>query len=257
MTERMKRSGYKSCQSLVKGLQIIQVLNKSSNGASSISGIVESTGIHRTTVKRMLETLLDEGFVKHDHVSNMYRLTYQVQSLSYGFRDSVKIVDVAWPYMMSITKELIWPCSLLSLEGKDLVVRASTHAYSPFSFHTGMPGRKLSILDTAAGKAYISYCSENERRSIATLLKDEFPDVNRRIRAVVKSTVGLGYGINRGEWKTEPRFGGLSVPIKVNQSVAACINIIFLNHAVSDEEIDKLSNKLIVSRDEIEAEAVG
>ncbi|HLV77057.1 MAG TPA: helix-turn-helix domain-containing protein [Marinobacter sp.] len=234
----------------MKGLDIVRALNQSPNGASSIKYLSDTTGLHRTTVKRILETLIDEGYIKADRVTNYYRLTHKVLSLSYGFRDSVRVVDIAWPKMMAFTKEFVWPCSLLTLEGLEMVTRASTHAYSVFSFHTGMPGRKLPILDTAAGKAYISYCSEAERETLLSLLIKSDGNAVKKAEQVVNQTQELGYGVNRGEWEKEPRFGGISVPVIVNDSIVACINAIFLNHAVSDEDIGKIAGRLnALSRD--------
>ncbi|KAB7624085.1 helix-turn-helix domain-containing protein [Alkalilimnicola sp. S0819] len=244
MTTKTTRSGYKSCQSLVKGLKLLQELNRSSNGAATVTELSSRLGMHRTTVKRMLETLVEEDFVYTDHLSNFYRLSHQVQSLSYGFRDSIKIVDIVWPHMMALTKELVWPCSYQSLEGHQLVVRASTHAYSVFSFHTGMPGRKLGLMNTAAGRAYLAYCSDAEREALISMISRDDPTARTNIPQLVEETRRLGYGRNRAEWAEEPKFAGVARPIVQGDTVLGCINMIILNHAISDQDVARFAARL-------------
>src|SRR5690606_2617940 len=138
-------SPYRQNKSLLKGLDLLAQMNRSINASSSISELARSTGTHRTTVKRLLETLKDAGYVEHDVVTNLYRLTFRVQQLSYGYRDTTFVTEVAWPFMRSFSQQMVWPCSLVAPEGDEMVVRVSTRPYSRLSFHPGMPGRRMPM----------------------------------------------------------------------------------------------------------------
>jgi IclR family mhp operon transcriptional activator len=234
-------SSYRHCQSLVKGLDILAALNRRTSGSASITELGRMTGLHRTTIKRLLETLRQEGYVESDATTNLYRLTFRVQTLSYGFRDNVQISEIAWPQMRAISKSLVWPCSLVSLEGDEMVVRVSTRSYSPLSFHPGMPGRRMPLLTTAAGRAYLAFAPEQEQKLLLDMLRER-TDTNaahaqdaRFIRTLLSETRQRGYALNRGEWDVEPRFGGVAVPLKFQDRVLACLNVIFLGSAVKDE----------------------
>ena len=48
---------YRPIQSLVRGLSILQAINRAPDGWASIAELSKQTGLHRTTVRRMLETL--------------------------------------------------------------------------------------------------------------------------------------------------------------------------------------------------------
>lgn len=89
-----QESTYRHCQSLVKGLDMLAALNRMPSGSGSISELAQQPGIHRSTVKRLLETLREQGYLAHDPATNHYRLTFRVQRLSYGFRDTVCLVRV-------------------------------------------------------------------------------------------------------------------------------------------------------------------
>ena len=55
---------YRPIQSLVRGLSILQAINRAPDGWASIAELSKQTGLHRTTVRRMLETLQAEGYVR-------------------------------------------------------------------------------------------------------------------------------------------------------------------------------------------------
>ena len=232
---------YRHCQSLVKGLDMLAVLNRLPSGSGSISELAQHTGIHRTTLKRLLETLREQGYLSHDPATNHYRLTFRVQQLSYGFRDTVSLVEEAWPTMRELSREIVWPCSLLVPEGEELVVRASTRLYSRLSFHPGMPGRCLPMLSTAAGRAYISHVSDEERETLLEMIRsrgdEQAAQANDKkyVRSVIQQTRTQGYATNLGEWRDEPKFGGIAVPLRCNTEVLASMNVIFLARAVKDQ----------------------
>ncbi|WP_158213418.1 helix-turn-helix domain-containing protein [Pigmentiphaga sp. NML080357] len=232
--------GYRLCQSLVKGLDILAALNRGSGASASIAELGRLTGLHRTTIKRLLETLRDAGYVAWDPATNLYRLTFRVHQLSYGFRDNVAITEVAWPMMRALSKAIVWPCSIVSLEGDEMIVRASTRSYSPLSFHPGMPGRRLPILTTAAGRAYLAYSPPEEQEAILDLLQgraDEHAELavdTRFVRTLIDQTRDRGYGLNQGEWSDEPKFGGVAVPLRYQERAVSCLNVIFLSRGVKD-----------------------
>ncbi len=231
---------YRLCQSLVKGLDILAALNRRSGASASIAELSRATGLHRTTIKRLLETLREAGYIEWDPPTNLYRLTFRVQQLSYGFRDNVAITQIAWPAMRSLSKAIVWPCSIVSLEGDEMTVRASTRSYSPLSFHPGMPGRRLPILTTAAGRAYLAYAPPQEQAAILDLLRgrtDEYAKLasdDSFVRRLIEHTRSRGYALNDGEWDVEPKFGGVAVPLRHQDCAVASLNVIFLSRGVRD-----------------------
>ncbi len=251
--------GYRHCQSLVKGLDLLAVLNRLPSGSGSISELARHTGIHRTTLKRLLETMREEGFLSHDAATNHYRLTFRVQQLSYGFRDTVSLVEEAWPDMRAVSKEVVWPCSLVVPEGDEMVVRASTRLYSRLSFHPGMPGRRMPMLSTAAGRAYIAHVPDDERDVLLDMLKsreDEQAALARhakQVRAIIQQTRSQGYGVNLGEWEVEPKFGAVAVPLRSNTEVLASMNLTFLLRAIKGQDaMTKLVAALKIAAERIE-----
>ncbi|MDY0272452.1 MAG: IclR family transcriptional regulator C-terminal domain-containing protein [Advenella sp.] len=237
------KSAYRQNKSLLKGLSLLAEMNRSANASCMIADLAKATGIHRTTVKRLLETLKEAGYVEHDVVTNLYRLTFRVQQLSYGYRDTTRITEVAWPHMRSFSQKMVWPCSLVAPEGDEMVVRISTRPYSRLSFHPGMPGRRLPVLTTAAGRAYLAYASEASRETILNMLEGRSALVtgtslknSEFIQTLLEQTRERGYALNQGEWEDEPKFSAFAMPIcNENKEAIVSLNVVFLTSALKDK----------------------
>ena len=71
-----------------------------------------------------------------------------------------------------------------------MLIRETTHAASTLSIDYGMVGRRLPILRTAAGRVYLAFCPDNERRAILDMLnhsaapEDQFDA--RRLAALLR-----------------------------------------------------------------------
>lgn len=252
-------SSYRHCQSLLKGLELLALLNQCPNATASISELGRLSGQHRTTIKRLLESLKVAGYVSHDIATNLYRLTFLVQRLSHGFRDTTQIAEIAWPLMRRLSQKIVWPCSLVAPEGAEMVVRYSTRAYSPLSFHPGMPGRKMPMLTTAAGRAYFAFASKATRATLLTMIRQQQPAAEPAglsevgIERQVQQVRRCGYASNLGEWQDEPKFSAYAAPISHQGEVAICLNVIFLSSALdSQAKRDALAHDLLETAQSIE-----
>lgn len=240
MSAHNQDNPYKICQTLQRGLELLQCFNEMSYTSGRISELSKATGLHRTTVKRLLETLRLSGYVEYDCVTGLYSLTYHVKSLSRGYRDSVEVVEIAWPILKQTSQQIIWPCSILTFDNGEMVVRDSTRAYSHLSFHSPLPGRRMPLLETAAGRAFIAFVSQQERQIILQLLQDQSKKYTELIRQdesidkMINQIRRQGYAVNTGDWDDEPRFGAIALPIIKCGQVIACINCIYLLRAVKE-----------------------
>lgn len=236
---------YKDVRSLARGLAVLRALNRAPGGMASTTALAQSCDIHRTTVKRLLETLRAEGLVRRGDKEGQYCLTFQVRSLSEGFEDEAWVAQVALPLMRAAVPELLWPCDLGTVEGGFMVVRESTHRFSRLSQHRGMIGEKLPIFVTAMGRAYLSACSDDAREALLSLLaqRDDAVGAMARDRAAVQAlvdeTVMRGYAFNDGDWAREAPFAAVAVPLHSGTQLLGAINLVFPKEAVSDADVQR------------------
>ena len=237
-----QQARYSPVRGLARGLELLLALNLSATGRATSSELSALTGLHRTTVRRMLETLLDEGYVRRSASDDTFRLTLKVRQLSEGFTNSEQLSTLASPVMGQLLKQVVWPSDLATLDGDALQICESTRRFSPLSFHRSMVGRRLPFLLTSAGRAYLGFCPDEEREQILHVLR-KTDDVEGKlahddkfIANLVRTVKADGFGSNNGEWATEKKIGAIAMPIFSQENVLGSLNVVYLSQAVSLEQ---------------------
>lgn len=237
----MSETEYKSVRGLMRGLALINGLNRFDGGASTAQ-LAEQSGLHRTTVRRLLETLQAEGYVRRSESDDSYRLTLKVRELSEGFRDEQWISSIAAPLLGELLQEVVWPTDLCTLDGDAMVIRETTHRFSRLSFHRSMVGRRLPLLMTATGRAYFAYCSAAEREELIELMisrEDEQSPLaadRRFVERLVEHTLARGYGENNSHWGQERKIAAIAIPIIHEARLMGCLNLVYIAKAMSVED---------------------
>ncbi|GCB03565.1 DNA-binding transcriptional regulator [Ralstonia sp. SET104] len=235
---------YANVRGLARGLQVLRALNAMENGRATSQQLSEATGLHRTTVRRLLETLVEENFVRRSVSDDTFRLTLNVRALSEGFTDDERIATVAPPIMGQLMQRVVWPSDLTTPDGDAMIIRETTHRFSPLSFHRSMVGRRLPMLLTASGRAYFAMCPEAEREDILELLRSGAGGEQQRklaldetyIRNLVRQTRRDGFGSNHGDWSDQRKIGAVAVAITLDGRVLASLNVVYLEQAINQAE---------------------
>jgi IclR family transcriptional regulator, mhp operon transcriptional activator len=251
MAKRSSSAEYSRVQGLARGIEVLRALNATTGGRNSVAQLSTETKLHRTTVKRLLETLRHVGVVRYLEDSNEYCLTMNVLQLSEGFRDVVWIPEVARPLMRALTRKVMWPSDLMILDTDELVVRETTHGITPWSFNSRVLGTRLPLLQSSGGRAYLAFCADDERERLLNMLRrrdgvegERARDANYVARvldqtrergfAVSERREGLGHmGMRFGT----NRCGAIAVAIRRRGFAVASLNIVYLTRAVSTQEI--------------------
>ncbi len=232
---------YKTVRGLTRGLYLLNVLNRLDGGAT-VRQLPELTGIHRTTVKRLLETLKGEGYVRYSLSDDSFRLTMKVRELSEGFRDEQWISALAAPLLGGLLENVVWPTDITTLDVDAMVVRETTHRFSRLSFHRAMVGRRLPILLTACGLTYLAFCPENERDNIIALLAqrdDAAYQLARELEKLAKLLQTIrdkGYGENNQSWQQENKIAAIAMPINDEDRIIGCLNLVYIAKAMTIEQ---------------------
>ena len=232
---------YKTVRGLTRGLMLLNMLNRLDGGAS-VGLLAELSGLHRTTVRRLLETLQDEGYVRRSLSDDSFRLTIKVRQLSEGFRDEQWISALAAPLLGELLREVIWPTDVSTLDVDAMVVRETTHRFSRLSFHRAMVGRRLPLLLTASGLTWLAFAPDAERDAILSMLAAR-PEAEyqlarepERLAAILARTRQNGYGENFRGWRQEEKIASIAVPVCSQQRVIGCLNLVYIASAMTIEQ---------------------
>ncbi len=201
------------------------------------------TGLHRTTVKRLLETLKAEGLVHHKDDGASYALGFEVRRLSEGYVGADWIDSIAAPAMRHHLRALSWPSDLATPDGGFMFVRESTHRVSMLSQHRATIGIRIPMLVSSLGRAWLSWCAEEEREATLALLGERSDAIGEMardaplIKRIVRETRRRGYAVNRGEWASEASVTAIGLPIRIGEHAIGAINLVMQGNAVSEREI--------------------
>jgi IclR family transcriptional regulator, mhp operon transcriptional activator len=251
MAKRSSSAEYSRVQGLERGIEVLRALNASTGGRNSVARLSAETGLHRTTVKRLLETLKHLGIVRYLDDSNEYCLALNVLQLSEGFRDVVWIAEVARPLMRALTRKVLWPSDLMILDTDELVVRETTHGITPWSFNSRVLGIRVPLLQSSGGRAYLAFCADDERERLLNMLQKREGVEGERARdavyvaRVLNQTRERGFAVserreafgNMGMRFGTNRCAAIAVPIRRKGFAVASLNLVYLTRAVSTQEI--------------------
>ena len=228
-------ASYKPVEAILRGLEVLATVGRL--GACRAAEIQAATGISGPTVIRILETLMDAGYVRQDAPRGRYLLTARVTSLAAGYNASADLFLRAGPRLAELQALISWPSDVAVRSGAEMITVATTPASGRLSFNQPA-GYRTSMLHSSLGLAFLAHASEGERAGIISSLFPqgaavaEAAKLQRKLEAVRR----LGYAtMDRGlaDAARNDSLQTLGVPILSNGTATAALNVIFLRKAVS------------------------
>lgn len=144
-----------------RAFQVLEALSR--RHRSTLSLLVDETGLPRPTVVRLLQTLVALGYAQRVSRQDGYRLTDRVLGLAGSIRFVDHLVDAAIPHMSGFTAQHGWPLYLATLSDGALTIRHSTAPESPMAFEAAALNTRRSILTSALGRAWLAFCTDEQR----------------------------------------------------------------------------------------------
>jgi IclR family transcriptional regulator, mhp operon transcriptional activator len=151
-------------RAITRGLAVMQAINR--GGAITMMEIARSSQVPYPTACRIVQTLLHEGMIEREPARKRYRATALVQTLASGFHDDSQLVSISRPHIEELCKKLLWPISITSRVGGHMMVRDSTHNMTTLTLNNYYPGFTLPLMECSSGKAYMAFCSDDEREQL-------------------------------------------------------------------------------------------
>lgn len=230
---------YPPVNSVCRAFQVLRTVNEQS--IATVNSLHVETGIPRPTVVRMLETLMHEGYVVRDNMCGGYRVTKRVAELSEGYSGISRVIEVARPLAIGLTRQIKWPIGLGVIDNDAIEIQYWTGSISPVAHTNTVLGQRPTLLKSAMGRAYLAFCGEAEREyHLARMRRDPDLDFGREEEEVFRHLLGhvqrAGYAMR--DPRVEPfRMTTFGVPILDNGTVAAVMSVSFYTSSVAHRDI--------------------
>ncbi|MDD3840743.1 MAG: IclR family transcriptional regulator [Clostridia bacterium] len=151
-------------QSVDRALSILELLSDYNEGLR-ITDISEKVGLHKSTVYRLLSTLIYKDFVVQDIETNKYKTTLKLFELGSKKIKNTDLVSVSKAYTKKLMECVNEVVHLVVREGNHIVYIDKVEADNTIRMASTI-GKRNPMYCTAVGKAILAYLPEQEVQEI-------------------------------------------------------------------------------------------
>lgn len=216
-------------RSLERGLAILKTFRPGSDVMGN-GDIADKTGLARSTVSRLTQTLVHEGLLDYDAERRGYRLGVAVLSLALAMRLSNQALQVATPLMREASEKFRVNVGLAIADGDEMVYLESIRYNRKVVLRTIVSGQRIPIELTSLGRTYLAATSDSAREQfmarLAMRVSAKSPGADhaalkRDIDAAIASVHRHGYCA--AAW--QPEVVALATPITLAQGAVHVLNM--------------------------------
>lgn len=147
-------------QSVDRTLSILELISDYNEGLG-ITEISEKIELHKSTVHRLLGTLIYKGYVIQDQKNNKYRLTSKLFELGNKIIEDMDILKASKDYTEALMESLNEVVHVVIRDQYDIVYIDKVEADNNIRMASKV-GRRSPLYCTSVGKAILAYVDEEE-----------------------------------------------------------------------------------------------
>ncbi|MQA07348.1 MAG: helix-turn-helix domain-containing protein [Pseudonocardiaceae bacterium] len=212
-------------QSVARALAVLRAFS-AERPSLTLSEASRATGLDRATVRRLLLTLSDLGYVRSN--GRAFHLTPRTLELGYAYLSSLSLPDIARPHLQRLAGTLNETAALTVLDGDDIVYLAL------------VPSSRLTAVNISIGTRFKAYATSMGRVLLAGLPAAELnayldridlqPKTERTLRTPEQLRAELDEVRARGwalvDRELEDGLRGAAVPVRSRGgAVIAAVNV--------------------------------
>jgi DNA-binding IclR family transcriptional regulator len=229
----------KANRSLERGVEVIRAFRP---GASVLGNgeIAERTGLSRSTVTRLTQTLVGCGLLQPEPGTRAYRLAPALLSFAHAMRSGSQILALVAPLMREVSEKHKVNVGLATSDGDEMLYLESIRYNRRPSHRTVVSGQRVPMALTSLGRAYLAVAPEAHRKQLLThfkaLRKGPWETLAREIDQARDAVMTQGYC--HASW--QPEVLALACPLVYGESIYV-INVSVSSSAPLDTLIDELA----------------
>ncbi|PZX33740.1 IclR family transcriptional regulator [Cupriavidus phytorum] len=226
-TERIKPGKGKATpnRSLERGIAVLRAFR----AGSSVLGngeIAERTGLSRSTVSRLTQSLVETGMLEYIPASRAYRLGVPVLCMAHAMRDSSQVLKAATPMMVEVAMQHRINVGLAVAEADEMVYLESFRYNRRQSLRTVVSGQRIPMALTSLGRAHLATLSPEAFSAMMRILADKnrgrgWGELRRQIEAAVASVHDKGYCV--ASW--QPQVVAIAAPMRFDGYAVHVLNV--------------------------------
>ncbi|MGY6566078.1 MAG: IclR family transcriptional regulator [Halomonadaceae bacterium] len=247
--QQEQQKSNKSVQSLERGIEIIRAFRAGYDLLGN-GELAERTGLSRSTVSRLTQTLCLAGLLEHDRHRRAYRLAAPVLSFAHAMRSSHPIFKVATPLMRFASEQHRVNVGIATADRDEMLYLESIRYSAKTTLRSIVSGQRVPMELTSLGHAYLSAISEEERTVFFRKFKDGQPGSEGRKSEIERSIESVWeQGYCAVSW--QPGIVALATPVVMDDHPVYVLNISLSTKTPKEEVGEALSPVLLGLQREI------
>lgn len=254
----------KTTRSLERGINLLKIMAQC--GPLSLAEFHKISGVSKSTLRRLLFTLIETGIVRQSLVDAKYRINiYWAAGTNKEYLPDIPLfVDIAIARLTELTKKIGWTCGIHMISGGKMQILDNTRVHSPFHTFQAQSDFELNMFASSTGISCLAEFDDEEiiRRAseVPTDSKFSYRRVSPSIRdylVKVNRVRELGYGFRQLAYSGPPLLDDLeaiALPMRHRDRVFGGIAIAFPLKLMSHEDFaEKYLGDLTAAVSDIDA----
>jgi DNA-binding IclR family transcriptional regulator len=152
-------------RSLERGIEILRSFRPGSELLGNAE-LAERTGLSRSTVSRLTQTLVGTGYLQVEPRTRAYRLAPAVLSLSHAMRTGSTVLSIAAPRMRAVAQAERINVGLAAADRDEMVYLESIRYNRRPSLRTVVSGQRVPMELTSLGRAWLATAPDAQRKAL-------------------------------------------------------------------------------------------
>ncbi len=239
---------------LVKGLQLLESLARR-NEAAGITDLATELELGKSTVHRLLQTLVAQGYVLHNEAQGSYRISLKLWELGTAIEKHLDLTTVSATPMAELLRDTRETVHLSVLDGTEVIYVAKLDSPEPVRAYSEVGGRAPAHC-VATGKAMLAWQNPVTIEHLSTNLAAHTAATLTQPQAFLAEMQKVrerGYAVNRGEWRET--VWGVAAPVRTSDgTVRGAIGISGPATRVKESKIGELAEQVLAAAERVSAQ---
>lgn len=208
---------------LARGLDILRAFGPEDELLGN-GDLADRTGIPRSTVSRLTQTLTSLGYLRYVGRFEKYQLGAGILALGYHRLAASGVRETARPHMQALANAADCAIAMGTADRLTMIYVEVCHGAGPMILRLGV-GSRVPIAQTAMGRAYVAALPGRERELAMRRLHDADPDgwadTRHAIEAAQRECRDQGFCIAIGAWHQGISSAGVAVTLDGGSQILA------------------------------------
>ena len=147
-------------------------------GPMGLMDLSNALSLNKSTVHRILNSLIYMGYVKQDAATTKYSLSFKIWEIANQMLSQLDIVDIARPHLKDLVKQTGETVHLVQIDGINAIYIDKVESYNNSVRLVSKVGKSIPLYCSGVGKALLASMGESEVQRIwnASTIKPLTPD---------------------------------------------------------------------------------